>query len=287
MNIFETLAQRRAAAKDGAAHRSTASHGGPAAGTSLDDAIAGYGAPVGIGNAGGAKDLKRTARTHTGPIPTDFVDPVSLTEEQRRTVAMSAAVLLRYPDTDYFERLAMVKDSLAGLPEEVASCFSDFAAWATEAGLRAIEEHYVETFDQRRRCSLYLSYYAVGDTRQRGMAILAFRQQLESMGLFPNDDELADHLCVVLEAVAMAEGAHHAHAIEMLASHRQGLEVLRAALLGLGSPFASLITAVCASLPAVDPDTAQKYVDLIRTGPPAEMVGIADLPFPTTQPDYI
>lgn len=286
MNIFEKLAQRRAAAKDGAAHRATASRGGPA-GAPLDDAIAGYGTPAGIGTAGGAKDLKRTARTHTGPVPTDFVDPVGLTEEQRRTVAMSAAVLLHYPDADYLERLAVVEESTAGLPEEVRTCFSEFAAWATEAGLRAIEEHYVETFDQRRRCSLYLSYYAVGDTRQRGMAILAFRQQLESMGLFPNDDELADHLCVVLEAVALTEGAHHAHAIEMLASHRQGLEVLRAALLGLGSPFASLITAVCASLPAVDPVTAQKYVDLIRTGPPAEMVGIADLPFPTTQPDYI
>lgn len=286
MNIFEKLARRRAAATSGTGHRASTPHGG-STGVPLDDAIAGFGTPAGIGTAGGAKDLKRTARTHTGPVPTDFVEPVTLSEEQRRTVAMSAAVLLRYPEADYFERLAMVKDSLAVLPEEVASYFSDFAAWATEAGLRGVEEHYVETFDQRRRCSLYLSYYAVGDTRQRGMAILAFRQQLESMGLFPNDEELADHLCVVLEAVAMAEGAHHAHAIEMLASHRQGLEVLRAALLGLGSPFAALITAVCAALPAVDPDTAQKYVDLIRTGPPAEMVGIADLPFPTTQPDYI
>ncbi|MDO5031954.1 nitrate reductase molybdenum cofactor assembly chaperone [Corynebacterium sp.] len=240
-----------------------------------------------MGSAGGAKDLKRTARTHTGPVPTDFVEPVSLSEEQRRTVAMAAAVLLHYPGADYLERLRVVEDSVRELPREVTERCAEFAAWAREAGLRGVEEHYVDTFDQRRRCSLYLSYYAVGDTRQRGMAILAFRQQLESMGLIPSEDELADHLCVVLEAVAMTEGAQHAHAVEMLASHRQGLEVLRAALLGLGSPFAALITAVCASLPAVDPATAQKYVDLIRTGPPAEMVGIADLPFPTSQPDYV
>lgn len=71
----------------------------------------------------------------------------------------------------------------------------------------------------------------------------------------------------------------------MLASYREGIEVLRAALEQLGSPYSHLIVALCKALPDVDEETAQKYVDLIRTGPPAEMVGIADLPFPTAQPD--
>ncbi|QPK79982.1 nitrate reductase molybdenum cofactor assembly chaperone [Corynebacterium lizhenjunii] len=243
--------------------------------------------PAGIGSGGGARDVQRTLRTHTGQVPTQFIAPVEMSAQQRKVVAMAASVLLRYPGPDYLAHLAVVDEQAATLPLAVASDFIDFTSWARGIGGRGLEEHYVETFDQRRRCSLFLSYYAVGDTRQRGMAILSFREQLESLGFSVSEDELADHLCVILEAVGLSEGAAHERAVELLASHRQGLEVLRAALTQLGSPYASLIIAVCKALPEVDADTAQKYVDLIRTGPPAEMVGIADLPFPTAQPDFI
>lgn len=250
-----------------------------------DDPVAGFGTPAGIGTMGGAKDVKRSLRTHTGPLPGEFITPVAVDENQRRIVAMAASVLLTYPDDHYLERMGVVEDQLDQLPLAIATDFVDFLDWARGVGGRGLEEHYVETFDQRRRCSLFLSYFAVGDTRQRGMAILSFRQQLEALGFSVPEDELADHLCVVLEAVGLTSGAQHEQAVEMLASYREGIEVLRAALENLGSPFASLIVALCKALPKVDAATAQKYVDLIRTGPPAEMVGISDLPFPTAQPD--
>ena len=75
--------------------------------------------------------------------------------------------------------------------------------------------------------------------------------------------------------------------MQLVASHREGIEVLRAALNQVNSPYVALIVALCKALPQVDAETAQKYVDLIRTGPPAEMVGIADLPFPTSQPGVV
>jgi len=34
----------------------------------------------------------------------------------------------------------------------------------------------VETFDNRRRCNLFLTYFAHGDTRKRGIALLRFKQ---------------------------------------------------------------------------------------------------------------
>ncbi|ATZ07646.1 TPA: nitrate reductase molybdenum cofactor assembly chaperone [Corynebacterium striatum] len=272
MNIFEKLAAR-------------------AAQPPQDDAVAGFGTvsgvPAGIGSLGGAADVKRTARTHTGQVPTDFVTPVAVDETQRRIVAMAASVLLRYPEEDFLSHLDVVQDQLDQLPMALATDFMGFIDAARTAGLRALQEHYVETFDQRRRCSLFLSYYAVGDTRQRGMAILSFSQQLESFGFQLAENELPDHLCVVLEALGLAEGKDHARAVEMLASYREGIEVLRAALSQQDSPYVRLIVAVCKALPEVDAETAQKYVDLIRTGPPAEMVGIADLPFPTAQPDLV
>ena len=273
MNILDKLRKRQAATKP--LH------------DVADDAVAGFGTPAGIGTMGGAKDVEKTLRTHTGKVPHEFVTPVHVTEDQRRIVAMAVSVLLDYPGADIMDRLAIVEEQVDQLPLAIASDFVDFAEWARSVGPRGLEEHYVETFDQRRRCSLYLSYFAVGDTRQRGMAILSFREQLESLGFHISDDELPDHLCVVLEALAMTEGAEHDRAVELVASYREGTEVLRAALSHVGSPYISLVVALCKALPEIDTDTAQKYVDLIRTGPPAEMVGIADLPFPTTQPDLV
>ncbi|AKE38950.1 Respiratory nitrate reductase chaperone NarJ [Corynebacterium camporealensis] len=271
MNIFDKLRSRQAQVSS----------------TPPDDAVAGFGTPAGVASKGSAKDLQRTQRTHTGPLPEHFVESVPVTEQQRRIVAMAASVLLAYPEEDFFDRLEIVEEQVAQLPAPIASDFGRFADWLHAAGLRGVEEHYVETFDQRRRCSLFLSYFAVGDTRQRGMAILSFRQQLESLGFEVPDDELADHLCVVLEAVGLTEGETHERAVEMLGSYREGIEVLRAALTALNSPYALVITALCKALPEISKDTAQKYIDLIRTSPPAEMVGIADLPFPTAQPSHI
>jgi len=72
----------------------------------------------------------------------------------------------------------------------------------------------------------------------------------------------------------------------MLAAHRDGLEVLRAALHHQNSPFAHLVIAVAMALPTIDAETTHNYLDLIRSGPPAELVGIGTpLPFPTAQPD--
>ena len=43
----------------------------------------------------------------------------------------------------------------------------------------------METFDLRRRCALYLTYYRYGDTRKRGMAMLAFKAAYRAAGLEP------------------------------------------------------------------------------------------------------
>lgn len=227
-------------------------------------------------------------RTHTGTVPEQLVTPVDLSDEQRKLTAMMAAVLLRYPDQDHMDRLNMVLDQVDNLPGPIAEEIREFLSAAFSLGPRALEEHYVETFDQRRRCSLFLSYYAVGDTRQRGAAILAFRQQLEGLGLEETSNELPDHLCVILEAVALTEGASHERAVEMISSHRDGIEVLRFALQGVDSPYHHVITALCMALPLIDEETIDRYVELIRSGPPAELVGIdvQQLPFPTAQPDH-
>lgn len=225
-------------------------------------------------------------RTQIGTVP-EATAQIPMDEEQRRTLFMAASLLLDYPDDAWGDKCAAVASACGSLPVGVDKLLASYLDTAREWGRREMEQHYVDTFDQRRRCSLFLSYYAVGDTRQRGAAILAFKESLETLGFFLDREELPDHLCVVLEAAAKADGEAHAVATDMLAAHRDGIEVLRLALEQAGSPYAPVVTAVCAALPAIDQATRDNFVELIRQGPPAELVGIgAPLPFPHTHADH-
>ena len=228
-------------------------------------------------------------RTLAGRLPEQFIEPIEMTSYQRRLTAMAVSLMLRYPEDDFLSRVDAVAEQLPELPDPVAKDIAAFVAHARSQGLRALQEEYVETFDQRRRCSLFLSYYAVGDTRQRGAAILAFRQQLAGLGMEEISEELPDHLCVVLEAIALTEGSSHDTAVEMVASHREGVEVMRRALNDVGSAYVSLISALCMALPRIDEATADRYIELIRKGPPAELVGLdtSPLPYPTSRPNLV
>lgn len=230
--------------------------------------------------------MKPGDRSHTGVIPAP-TEPISMSEAQRRALFMMASVLLDYPDDGWEHKLRVVHEQAATLPAGVEKLLQPFFAFAYQQGQRGLEEHYVSTFDQRRRCSLFLTYYAVGDTRQRGAAIWAFKEALESMSFTMQRDELPDHLCVVLEAAALADDQSHSMACGMLSAHRDGIEVLRTALEHAGSPYAGIVTAICAALPPIDDATRENFLELIRSGPPAEVVGIeSPLPFPTSQPGY-
>ena len=66
-----------------------------------------------------------------------------------------------------------------------------------------VAQHYVETFDLRRRCALYLTYYRYGDTRKRGMAMLGFKTAYRAAGFVPCEDELPDYLPMVLDFAAL------------------------------------------------------------------------------------
>lgn len=218
----------------------------------------------------------RFSRRGAPPEPT----PVVVSREEQRTVYMAASLLLDYPREGFEDRLRVVAAATASLPQPLAGEFSKVCSWALEVGRRTVEEEYVRTFDEQRRCALELSYYAAGDTRQRGQALLAFRELLRAAGFEQADDELPDHLPTVLELCAKADDV----VVEnVLPSHREGLEVLRTALFHRSSPWLGVVTAICEVLPSIDEATRDRYQQLIRQGPPGELVGISDLPFPTVQ----
>jgi len=187
---------------------------------------------------------------------------------------MAASILLDYPDTERRGRFGVVAESAASLPERLRNAFEAFLKVANAMDQQDLEMHFTATFDLKRKCCPYLTYYAAGDTRRRGMALVRFVEAYRAAGWEMAADELPDYLPMVLEFSALSDSPI---ALELLAAHRQGIEVLRTALETFASPYAHVVEAVCMSLPKIDDETRQRYLELVNEGPPTETVGLTFL----------
>src|SRR6185503_5310598 len=150
---------------------------------------------------------------------------------RRRTPPASApapwallSFLLRYPDS----AVAGARDELAAEVSALPECpaLERFPGpWTGDQ--TALAARYGETFDLRRRASLHLTYYAHGDTRERGMALLRLKKLYRAAGLPLASAELPDHLTIMLAFAALAPDGYGA---ALLAEHRPAIELLRQSL---------------------------------------------------------
>jgi nitrate reductase molybdenum cofactor assembly chaperone NarJ/NarW len=191
-----------------------------------------------------------------------------------------ASVLLAYPDETLLGRLDDLRAATGTLPAALRIPLERFLDHLGAGWPRELAADYVATFDLRRRCCLYLTYYAYGDTRKRGMALLRFKHAYRSAGLVLTDGELPDALPVVLEFAATGDADA---GMRLLTEHRGGLELLRLALEDAGSPYADVVTAICATLPPLRDRDRAAVARLAREGPPQEEVGLE----PFAPPEYM
>lgn len=198
-----------------------------------------------------------------------------------RTAAARLAVswLLWYPDDALAARLPDIRAAVAELPsrpgDHLRAFLRAFDAWTLEEAQR----HYVDTFDMRRRTAPYLSFWTDGDTRNRGYAMLRFKQAYLASGFEVGDQELPDHLSVVLEFAAVG---NRLSGDALLVENRVGIGLLAEGLRTAGSPYAHLIDAVLETLPAVTPEIRRRMEELARSGPPSESVGLDPFPIQST-----
>jgi nitrate reductase molybdenum cofactor assembly chaperone NarJ/NarW len=207
-----------------------------------------------------------------------------LSGQQRALAWQTASVLVGYPDDDLLARLPVLRTAVDEVPGPVSEHLGRFVARLDSRRVLELAAEYVQTFDHTRRCSLYLTYYAYGDTRKRGMALLKFKHAYRIAGLQMRDDELPDHLAVVLEFGATADPET---AERLLGEHRAGLELLRLGLLERDSPYADVVEAVCLTLPPIGDRDAESVARLAAKGPPAEEVGLDPFSPPEFMPDPI
>nr|WP_276617619.1 nitrate reductase molybdenum cofactor assembly chaperone [Streptomyces coryli] len=182
-----------------------------------------------------------------------------------------------YPDADLYADLPAMR--------RLAPELGPFLDHVEATPLDELAAHYTEVFDFRARRCLYLSWWRDGDTRRRGVALVAFKEKYRAHGMeFTGDGELPDFLPAVLDFTATTGDA------ALLHEHRPGLELLRLSLADCGTPYAQVLEAVCATLPGPSPKDRAAAMQMAKNGPPREDVGLepyggkTPLPMPTFTP---
>lgn len=195
---------------------------------------------------------------------------------QLATAWQVLSLLLEYPTEELVGRRDVIGAAVATLPAPVREPVCGFLTVLDAVPLGRLQRDYVETFDVTRRCCLYLTYFAHGDTRKRGLALVQFKQAYRKAGVEFDAAELPDHLCVVLEFGAAYDADT---AWKLLNDHRAGVEMLRIALADKGSPWHDLLLALASTLPELKGEDEEKMIALIAQGPPSEEVGLDLQPY--------
>jgi nitrate reductase molybdenum cofactor assembly chaperone NarJ/NarW len=198
---------------------------------------------------------------------------------QDRLVWQAASLLLAYPDDGQAERLDTVEELLDHISGPAAPLLAQTLSLLRARDLMTAATDYVETFDMRRRNTMYLTYWTAGDTRTRGREMLVFASAYRDAGVEPPRKEAPDHLPVVLEFAATVDPEVGRR---LLTEHRVPIDVLCGALADANSPYQHTVAAVCETLPAATDQEVRRAERLAKAGPPAEAVGLQ--PFTLTVP---
>jgi len=183
-----------------------------------------------------------------------------------------AAQCLVYPEQTFIDRNAELVKLALTLEPKLRQPLLRFLSSAVEMPLNKLQEHYVEIFDMRRKCSLFLTSWTHGDTRNRGMALVYFIEIYKRCGLVLSPEELPDHLAVVLEFAAL-ENPHEGDLL--LGEHQAPILLIKDALHKSGSIYTDVLDAIVESLPEMTPEIEARAKALAITGPPKEFVGLS------------
>ncbi|HET8928642.1 MAG TPA: nitrate reductase molybdenum cofactor assembly chaperone [Microbacterium sp.] len=193
----------------------------------------------------------------------------------------SASMLMDYPDDELMSRLGLFTDIAQTLPTRLGAGLLQTIDHLSSRPLHESQSEYVDTFDTRKRGCLFLTYFSNGETRKRGMALLRIKQVYTAAGLRLTDDQLPDHLCVVLEFAATTD---QKAGLKMILDNRAGLELLRLHLNEIRSPWRGALDAVCATLPPLKGKDHEAVERLIAEGPEDEQVGLDPYGMPDLMP---
>ncbi|WP_370287905.1 nitrate reductase molybdenum cofactor assembly chaperone [Cryobacterium sp. TMT1-19] len=189
----------------------------------------------------------------------------------QRVFYQAASWCLSYPDAQLVGRCELMRSALAE-QGPAAPDLTAVIAYLENTAIGILQRSYVETFDLSKHHPLYLSYWTDGDTRRRGDVLAAFKQVYRGSDYLTNTHgELPDFLPLVLEFAAVASPVAGR---DLLIQYRPSVEMLRLSLTEHGSPYATVMDGICATLPGPSPADRQAVQAMAGVGPPAESVGL-------------
>ena len=114
--------------------------------------------------------------------------------------------LIDYPQTDTFspsfrEQLVTDKALSTATRGELLSLFDEIAEYSPVQR----QEVYTQLFEMNRRDTLYMSYYKMTDSRERGTVLAKLKMLYEMFGVAEATSELSDYLPLLLEFLAFGE----------------------------------------------------------------------------------
>ncbi len=230
--------------------------------------------------------LTRRAGT-PGPQAPDPTVPEArgpqMSERQIRLTWQIAGLLMDYPTESTLAMLDQLIETTLALGEPAGAALRAACAHLGATDPMELAKGYVETFDLKRRHCLHLTYFAYGDTRKRGMALLRFKHAYREAGAELADIELPDYLPVVLEFAATLDPVQGRR---LLVEYHPVLELLRQGLHDAGSGYASIFDALVATLPEMSAADRRRVAELAAQGPPSEEVGLDTFALDPALSDY-
>ncbi|WP_018680288.1 nitrate reductase molybdenum cofactor assembly chaperone [Actinokineospora enzanensis] len=178
-----------------------------------------------------------------------------------RVLYQFAAHCLHYPD----EMRGLLPLLRRCLPEVGSPAVEELIVHLERSAAVDAARHYVDVFDTRSNRCPYLTWFTDGDTRKRGASLAAVKQEYRRHGYVPAAGELPDYLPVLLEFAAHAGRP----GLRLLSRFRAAVSMLHGNLTRFGTPYASIVGAVLATLPERD-DAAV----VPRHTIPVELVGL-------------
>ncbi len=185
---------------------------------------------VGAREAGEFLGLPLRMRKPRNPV--DELRARGMSAHDIAATRLACSWLLAYPDDALLDRLDGLAAAVAELPDPARLPLTEFLAHLDGTPLVDVGRHFVEIFDMKRRACPFLTYWTHGDTRNRGVAILRFKQAYEQAGFTIGTEELPDHLAVLLEFAAVGD---RVTGDALLAEHAAAIGLLREALHDLDS----------------------------------------------------
>ena len=200
----------------------------------------------------------------------------------RATVYKLCSLALQYPDQELIAARHELAGATAALADgAAAAALGRFFAWFTSSPPLELAQHYVQTFDLGKRSALYLTFYSLGDRRDRGLALLRLNKLYRAAGLPLEGSELPDFLPAMLEFAAAAAPER---GDLVLGEHRAAIELIRLSLRECQSAYAHVLDAVCEQLGGLSAAERLSLDRVIAQGPPQELVGLEPFAPPEIMP---